>query len=100
MSRSYKKNPIIKYGKWITKRLANHRVRQRLKQFDTMDLPFSWYKRLVDSWDINDRVDRTSKQQYIDSYNNRKNYYHFYFYKPDDSLDNELKKWYKTYKRK
>lgn len=97
MSRSYKKNPVIKYGKWITKRLANHRVRQQLKQFDAMNLPFSWYKRLVDSWDMNDRIDRTSKQQYIDNYNNRKNYYH---YKSDDNLDNELKEWYKTYKRK
>ena len=55
MSRSYKKTPWAgdKKGK-IKKRIANHYVRQHLKNHTDLTLGPSDYKKLYESWDICD----------------------------------------------
>ena len=100
MSRSYRKNPIIKYGGWISKREANHKFRQYLKRLDDEGaLPKNLSKRITESWDINDIVDRCSKEQAVYWYN-----YHSqdngWFQEKYPTLEDYLADWEKWYRRK
>lgn len=100
MSRSYKKHPIIKYGGFINKRLANHRVRQYMKRFDDEGaLPKSFSKRIVETWDINDIKDRMSKEEAINfwkkTYNNN-----WWFREKYPTVEDYLKDWEEWYRRK
>lgn len=54
MSKSYKHNPIEKYGNKISKRQANKIVRQRLKDINYEIGNFAHYKSIVESWNIFD----------------------------------------------
>lgn len=54
MSRSYKKEGLVKNGAWITKRMANRRFRRVNKQrINNEKEPYLMYE-LVNSWDVND----------------------------------------------
>lgn len=66
MSRSYKHNPYYteKFGK-ITKKQANKKVRQMLKNIDYEVGNNRGYKSLVESWDIHDLKIYQSEQQAI-----------------------------------
>ena len=66
MSRSYKQTPVLKEhtGK-LNKRQANRIVRQRLKDLNTDISNGSYYKSIVESWDIRDYRFYQSEQQVI-----------------------------------
>lgn len=101
MSRSYRKNPILKNGRSShhLKKLASRITRRRINRGDYDDfLPQNGqYKKLYDSWDICDYVSRYSiseARKYISkSYNEYKNngfspvihksYTKRYYYTPD-----------------
>ena len=101
MSRSYRKNPILKNGKSAhqLKKEASRITRRRINRGDYDDsLPQNCqYKRVYDSWDICDYVARYSiseAKKYINiSYSEYKNngfspaihksYTEKYYYKPD-----------------
>ena len=66
MSRSYKKNPVLKYapirGKW-EKKAANHRVRR------CADVPDGkGYRKVFPTWDIHDCYSRYSLSDAFDSW--------------------------------
>ena len=101
LSRSYRKNPILKNGKSAhqLKKVASRITRRRINRGDYDDsLPKNGqYKKLYDSWDICDYVSRYSiseVRKYISkSYNEYKNngfspvihksYTKRYYYTPD-----------------
>ena len=65
MARSYKKNPVNKYAPVrgrIGKRFANRRVRRCKGEL----AGGKGYRKLYETWDIHDVVDRTSLNEYLD----------------------------------
>ncbi len=97
MSRSYKKNPIVKEDRSHRdgKKEANNSIRSKLKQGVEIGNGSS-YKKHFESWDICDCSDRCSKEQAIAYYNANK-------YNLQDeykTLDEWLKAWKKWYKNK
>lgn len=77
MSRSYKKTPIIKDnggGKKFAKKIANKRIRTKLKQ-DIEIGNGNEFKKHSESWDIADYVSRYTEHEAIEDYNTN-NYLH------------------------
>lgn len=104
MSRSYKKNPYVTDGyggdRKQDKRIANRKVRRRLK--DDEDMPTRLqHKKMTESWDICDYKWRMTREQAIEWY---KYYSHYsasaYFKKRYPTLEVWLKYWDKCYRRK
>ena len=104
MSRSYKKNPCVTDGyggdRKQDKRIANRKVRRRLK--DDEDMPTRLqHKKMTESWDICDYKWRMTREQAIEWY---KYYSHYsasaYFKKRYPTLEAWLKYWDKCYRRK
>lgn len=83
MSRSYRKNPVIKdrYGskalRYI-KRLANRKIRRSLNIYN-----YSSYKRVFCSWEIHDYKWRESKYDYIKKFNDESGCHKKYRYLHD-----------------
>ena len=70
MSRSYKKNPVVKDASDRTmKRIANRTVRRRLKNGDE-DMPARLqHKKMTESWMISDYKSRMTREEAIQWYN-------------------------------
>lgn len=104
MSRSYKKNPYVTDGyggdRKQNKRIANRRVRRRLK--DGEDLPARLHhKKMTESWDICDYRWRMTREDAIHWYENEMNSQaSLYFKKRYPTLEAWLKYWDKCYRRK
>lgn len=83
MSRSYKKHPIIKYaGNKDYKKRFNRKLRRTT---GIEDIPNgNAYKKMNESWDINDIIDWCSWEKY----------------KSWNINNNTYREWYKTYKGK
>lgn len=98
MSRSYKKNPIVKSHDNIrTKRDAAKAVRRA--SGDVYPTKGSAYKRAINSWEINDYVSRFTREEAIEHYYARQD--DEWFKKRYPTLEIYLNKiWYKYYKRK
>lgn len=114
MSRSYKKNPIVKShdcgGKG--KQFANRKVRRAVKDYD--EIPKGGiYKKFFSSWDINDYILRWTKEDAIEYYNKRKREYEngtskYYIRKSNEKFFKEYptleiylqKEWERGFKRK
>lgn len=69
MSRSYKKNPVVKDANdRAMKRLANRTVRRRIK--DDEDMPARLqHKKMTESWMISDYKSRMTREEAIQWYN-------------------------------
>lgn len=89
MSRSYKKNPIVKdnkRGRKSSKRQANNKVRSHLKNNDLSD--GKSYRKVSNPWDIYDSTSYCSFSEYL-------------FYEDDDvSYSESYNNWYLSFKRK
>lgn len=76
MSRSYKKHPIYTDGKRKTtkesKRMANSKVRQNV---DSLPIKGCSYKKIYDSYDIHDYVNRWTWEDAKREYENEENEY-------------------------
>jgi hypothetical protein len=108
MSRSYKKTPYCGDHKGkLKKRLANHKLRQRLKNFDEEYQHMS-YKNVTNRWDICDYYDIIDWQEWWELHLKRHyeavNGIRHYCSSSNDILPPNKKelyrKWYKYYKRK
>lgn len=112
MSRSYKKTPIVKsggYGGHDDKRFARRKWRRSIKEDDVASKR-SLYKRNYSTWDINDYINRWTKEEAIDYYNNIKDkaklnnwerQYYKNILKRYPTLESYLEKyWYKNFRRK
>ena len=104
MSRSYKKNPYVtdkSQGTKSMKRLANRRVRQRLKNSDK-DMPARLqHKKMTESWDICDYRWRMTREDAIHWYENEMQYEaSTYFKKRYPTLEAWLKYCERCYVRK
>ena len=107
MSRSYKKNPFYKdqCSRKFGKKLANRRVRAYLKDFNNV-IKYKSYRKVYDSWDINDYISYETKRDVIRRYksylkeyeNNIYIYGHPPFEKPN--LNEMLRNWEKYHRRK
>ena len=87
MSRSYKKYPILKYaGNKDYKKRFNRKLRRTTNIEDIPD--GNAYKKMNESWEINDIIDRCSWEEYKKWYPDNKNEIDLY------------RQWYKTYKVK
>lgn len=107
MSRSYKKNPYVtdqSQGTKSMKRIANRRVRRRVKNDEDMPARLP-HKKMTETWDICDYRWRMTREEAIQWY--KKEYKHhkndgtldrFLRYYP--SLEAWLKYWEKCYVRK
>ena len=95
MSRSYKKHPVIKYaGNKDYKKLFNRRLR-RTAGID--DIPNgNAYKKMNESWEINDICSRCDWPQYRDIDWYWDNFYGF----PRKTEEELYRDWYKCYKGK
>jgi len=74
MSRSYKKNPIIKdngKGKKDMKAIANRAVRRKLNDPEYEIADGKAYKKEFESWNIADYVARWTKEEAIAEYDKR-----------------------------
>lgn len=104
MSRSYKKNPYVTDHKRRStkqsKRLANRRVRRRLRDEDTLGR--IQHKKYTESWDICDWKWRMSREEAIEWYKQctAEESWGAYFIKRFPTLEDWLKYWEKYYKRK
>lgn len=101
MSRSYKKTPYCGDTKGKeNKRLANHKVRQYLKNNEDVVLRGGAYKRLYDTWDICDYYWIANWEEYwlncIESYNN----WGYRYKKEKPNYEKEFRRWWKYYKMK
>lgn len=97
MSRSYKKTPIIKdngSGKKFAKKIANKRIRTKLKQ-DIEIGDGNEFKKHSESWDIADYVSRYTEHEAIEDYNTNN-----YLHKKYPTLESWIKEYRKYYKRK
>jgi len=99
MSRSYKKHPVLKGGRWLSKRNANHKYRMYLKKLDDEGgLPLNLSKRITDSYDICDIRMRETREEAIHFWNEHKE--ETWLIKRYPTLESYLKDWEKWYKRK
>ena len=99
MSRSYRKHPICTDGSPNTtqemKRFANKKVRKT--NFEELPLKGSGYKKVFETYDIHDWKNRTTKEEWIESYYRERRYYN-----PQDNytLEEWINEWEKEFKRK
>lgn len=101
MSKSYKKTPTIKYGGKGNKRFANKKVRKYKGQIQNGKS----YKKLYQSWDINDIVSYYPEELMIKNYNSTKKmienqsdpYWKSYDF---ESLEESINRWKRWYFRK
>jgi len=98
MSRSYKKEPVVKDYNRNSKKYANRKVRRKFKNCDYPD--GNAYRKLTCSWDICDYKFRETYKEY----EIRKRRYEYEYIngvtKTDWSEDMNYWQWYKMYKRK
>ena len=109
MSRSYKKEPVVKdHSKHkYAKKLANRKVRRKLKNCD-YDFPSGKaYRKIYETWDVCDwrfretyREYETRKRQYKYEYLNGVWRHGFLRLEHDDSENMNYWQWFKFYKRK
>lgn len=97
MTRSYKKNPIVKdsgKSKKAAKKFANSSLRMQQKQgIEVAD--GGSFKKHTDSWSITDYVSRYTKQEAIDDYNNPNTHIDKKAYPTLESWIKEMEKYYK-----
>ena len=104
MSRSYKKNPYVtdhkRRGTKQSKRIANRRVRRRLRDEDTLGR--IQHKKYTESWDICDYKWRMSREEAIEWYESKEREYHIshYFKERYPTLESWLNYWEKCHRRK
>ena len=102
MSRSYKKHPIVKDYNKGEKRLANKRVKAKLKQNPDSIGQNNNYKKAYEQWEISDYAFRTTEQEWKDLYykylNSQKNWERSIVEKM--TLEQWMIEWKKVYKRK
>lgn len=90
MSRSYRKHPIMKYaGNKDYKKRFNRKLRRTAGIEDIPD--GNAYKKMNESWDINDIVSRCSWEEYKEYINS---------YNPREDEEELYRRWYKWYKGK
>ena len=102
MSRSYRKNPIIKdngKSKKEMKSLANRKVRRKLNDSDFNISNGKAYKKEFESWDIADFISRWTKEDAIKEYESKSKKYRW-FKEEWPTLDDYLNYWEKTMHRK
>ena len=100
MSRSFKKHPIVKdngKGAKDSKKKANQIVRRKYKNID-FPLKGNYYRKLFPQYDIHDWVIYHSLQQAINEWESEEEdgWIHSYY----KTLEEYLKHWFKTMKRK
>ena len=81
MSRSYRKNPIIKdngKSKKEMKSLANRKVRRKLNDPDFNIADGKAYKKEIESWDIADFISRWTKEDAIKEYESKSKKYRWF----------------------
>lgn len=102
MSRSYRKNPIVKdngKSKKEMKSLANRKVRRKLNDPDFNIADGKAYKKEFESWDIADFISRWAKEDAIKEYESKSKKYHW-FKEEWPTLEDYLNYWEKTMHRK
>lgn len=102
MSRSYRKNPIVKdngKSKKEMKSLANRKVRRKLNDPDFNIADGKAYKKEFESWDIADFISRWTKEDAIKEYESKSKKYRW-FKEEWPTLDDYLNYWEKTMHRK
>ena len=102
MSRSYRKNPIIKdngKSKKEMKSLANRKVRRKLNDSDFNISNGNAYKKEFESWDIADFISRWTKEDAIKEYESKSKKYRW-FKEEWPTLEDYLNYWEKTMHRK
>lgn len=106
MSKSYRHTPILKDGGKSSKnnkRLANRNIRRRLNRDLHDDSSSRIYpKKMYESWNINDYVERYTREQAIQRYNDKlgHGYFSYLFYEKYPTLEDWLKDWEKDFVRK
>lgn len=83
MSRSYRKTPILKDGgrsSKYNKQLANRHIRRKANRDVYSDHigSNSFYKKMYESWEINDYISRYTLDEAIKDYDRLKKYEWFY----------------------
>ena len=102
MSRSYRKNPIIKdngKSKKEMKSLANRKIRRKLNDPDFNMADGKAYKKEFESWDIADFISRWTKEDAIKEYESKSKKYPW-FKEEWPTLEDYLNYWEKTMHRK
>ena len=102
MSRSYRKNPIVKdngKSKKEMKSLANRKVRRKLNDPDFNMADGKAYKKEFESWDIADFISRWTKEDAINEYESKSKKYRW-FKEEWPTLEDYLNYWEKTMHRK
>lgn len=102
MSRSYKKSPVVKDHTKGAKKIANRRVRAKLKQNPDAIGQNGSYKKVYEQWNIHDWQSMQTEQEAITKYYSflnseqpwKKEYVKEY------TLETWLQEWKKYYKRK
>ena len=109
MSRSYKKNPVVKDSSRKAKKFANHRVRNRLGTKHNRIIAFgngSQYKKLFCSYDISDWLFRETWLEYSARAEEHKKEYENGVMRWGIRISKDFSNhmsywdWWKTYKRK
>ena len=98
MSRSYKKNPIVKDCNKGEKKIANRKVKAMLKQDPNAIGQNGNYKKVYEQWEISDWAFRMTEQDAIDWYNKWSK--EDYIIKEYPTLQDWLNYWKKSYKGK
>lgn len=102
MSRSYRKNPIVKdngKSKKEMKSLANRKVRRKLNDPDFDIADGKAYRKEFESWDIADFISRWTKEDAVKEYESKSKKYPW-FKKEWPTLEDYLNYWEKTMHRK
>jgi hypothetical protein len=95
VSRSYKKNPYCgQTQRPADKRIANHKVRQKLKNHLDWNIQNSDYKKLSESWLIRDYGTLATYEKWLMRLHKRRLIY------PEDTEEELYAYWHKHYKRK
>lgn len=99
MSRSYRKNPVLKYapsaGKW-GKQFANKRVRRFKGKLSSGKA----YKKLYETWNIHDVVERTTLNGWLERWGKWWDWLEMKGYEGNlygDTLQDAVGNWKKTY---
>ena len=102
MSKSYRKNPIVKdngKSKKEMKSLANRKVRRKLNDPDFNIADGKAYKKEFESWAIADFISRWTKEDAIKEYESKSKKYRW-FKEEWPTLEEYLNYWEKTMHRK
>ena len=105
MSRSYKKNPILKYAPFgnVGQKFANRRVRRYKGELPTKG--YSFLKKIYDPWNVHDHVEMRTLKYELDR---RESYLRQiesgvigkYFWKYYENKQTVINDWAKRYRRK